>query len=183
MATKITELEITRYRTSHQKDAYGNRQKIRTPYIAKRPVKVVSGGRRFAHFFIDLIIFSFLMLPLEMIDAFAAYLPQTLAGVIFMSFFPTYIAYALYYFLFESLIQSTPGKLLTQTIVINEYGQKPTISELIVRSLVRIVPFEPLSCLSERGWHDVWSKTWVVRKEEKQKILELLTEKALDKQE
>ncbi len=174
MSKKITDLEITRYRTSHQKDSFGNRHKIRTPYIGKRPVNVVEGGRRFAHFFIDMVIFSFLMLPLELVYAFVDYTPQTAAGAVFMSFFPTYIAYALYYFVFESLLQSTPGKLLTQTVVINEYGQKPTTRELVVRSLVRIVPFEPLSCLSERGWHDEWSKTWVVRKEENRKIQELL---------
>jgi uncharacterized RDD family membrane protein YckC len=178
MRKKITDLNITRYRTSYQKDRYGNRHKIRTPYTAKRPVKVVEGGERFAHFFIDLIMFSLLSIPLEFILAFIDYIPQTIGASIFMSFFPSYLLYALYYFIFESLMQSTPGKILTKSLVINEYGEKPTRKELVVRSLVRLVPFEALSCLSEQGWHDRWSNTWVVKKEELQKIQIALSDEA-----
>lgn len=164
--TKITELQTTRYRTSYHKDAYGNRQRIRTPYQASRPVKTVEGGRRFAHFFIDCLIIGICTFPLDFILSLIDYHPQTIGFAISYSFFPSYILFALYYFVFESLTQSTPGKMLTNSIVINEYGQKPTRDELIVRSLVRLVPFEIFSCLAERGWHDKWSKTWVVKKEE-----------------
>jgi uncharacterized RDD family membrane protein YckC len=82
--------------------------------------------------------------------------------------------YALYYFLFEHFFQKTPGKFLTKTIVIDVYGKKPETRTLILRSLIRMVPFEPFSCLSDRGWHDRWSETWVVLDEEAEKLKELL---------
>ncbi len=170
MSIKITELETTRSRTSYQKDQRGNRQRIRTPYKAKRKVKAVEGGKRFAHFFIDALIFGFLTIPFDYALSFIDYQPQTIGLSLSMSYFPSYLLYALYYFIFESISQSTPGKMLTNTLVINEYGQKPSRNELIVRSLIRLVPFEAFSCLSERRWHDRWSKTWVISKEENQKI-------------
>jgi len=136
------------------------------------------GGRRFAHFFIDLLIFGFLTIPIDYLVSYIDYSPQTLGASLSMTFFPTYILYGLYYFAFESLSQSTPGKMLTQTLVINEYGEKPNPNELIVRSLIRLLPFEVFSCLSDRGWHDRWSGTWVIRKDENQKIQEELKELA-----
>jgi len=38
------------------------------------------------------------------------------------------------------------------------------------------VPFEILSCLSDRGWHDRWSDTYVVPDEEYDKLKKLLDE-------
>ncbi|WP_417603407.1 RDD family protein [Owenweeksia hongkongensis] len=174
---RITDLKVEKLRTSYRKDSLGNRQQIRTPYIAARKVRVEEGGRRFGHFFIDMIIYSLLMIPVEVVfNILVDYQPSTVGAAIFMSYFPSYIFYALYYFTFEYFTQSTPGKLLTKCIVINEFGQKPTINELIVRSLVRLVPFEALSCLNERGWHDRWSNTWVVQKEENEKLQAILQE-------
>lgn len=173
---KITDLQITKYRTSYKKDVYGNRQRIRTPYQAKRPVKVVEGGRRFAHYFIDSLIFGIFVMPFDFILSYLDYQPQTFGFAVFYSYFPSYILYGFYYFIFESLLQSSPGKMLTNSVVINEFGQKPTQKELIVRSVVRLIPFEILSCLSERGWHDEWSNTWVVTKEEYALIQEKLKE-------
>lgn len=177
MPAKITEIPITRYRTSYEKDKYGNRKRVRTPYKAMRKVKVVAGGRRVAHYFIDSFIFSLLLVPFDLVYPTVGYIPNSLFGVPFAILFPASILYVLYYFGFESLIQTTPGKFLTGTVVINEYGQKPTPKQSIVRSLVRLVPFERLSCLlNDRGWHDTWSGTWVVRKAEAEKLLELMAE-------
>lgn len=47
---------------------------------------------------------------------------------------------------------------------------------IIGGSFSRLVPFEPLSCLSDRGWHDVWSKTYVVTTEERDELKKLLLE-------
>ena len=52
---KITDLKVKRFKTVHEKDSNGNRTKNKVEYMARRPVKVVEGGKRFAHFFIDLI--------------------------------------------------------------------------------------------------------------------------------
>ena len=77
---------------------------------------------------------------------------------------------ALYYFVSEVTTQRTIGKLATNSLVVDEYGNKPSASTFLGRSFARIVPFEAFSCFSDRGWHDTWSKTYVVSKAELEKI-------------
>jgi hypothetical protein len=55
---KITDLKERRFRTEYSKDKLGNRVKKTIPYIGPREVIVVQGGRRFAHFFVDLVVFE-----------------------------------------------------------------------------------------------------------------------------
>ena len=45
-----------------------------------------------------------------------------------------------------------------------ENGEKPKVDVILLRSLARIIPFEPFSFLgnSPRGWHDTLTKTYVV---------------------
>jgi hypothetical protein len=71
----------------------------------------------------------------------------------------------LYYLVFESLLQRTPGKLLTGTKVIDSTGKRPTVATAFARTIIRFVPFDEISFLGDRvyGWHDKWSKTCVVR--------------------
>jgi uncharacterized RDD family membrane protein YckC len=63
-------------------------------------------------------------------------------------------------------LQSSPAKLILGRIVVNEYGEKPTFKQIVARSYSRIVPFEIFSCLSQFGWHDKWSDTFVLRKKD-----------------
>lgn len=180
---KITELTEKRWRTKHYKDAYGNRIPEREEYITFRKVRSVKSGPRFGHSIVDSIIyriliaiagFVFTLISHNSNASFETQLTAALfGGIISMLLYPGY------YFLFEFFLQRTPGKYLTKTLVINEYGQKPTIEQLLIRSVVRLVPFEPLSCWSDmysRGWHDKWSNTWVVTEEELKKIKELQNE-------
>lgn len=76
-----------------------------------------------------------------------------------------------YYNLFEILSARTIGKLFTQTIVVDQYGEKPNQEAVLVRSLCRLIPFNWLPFLTSlflgsaaRGWHDSISKTYVVNK-------------------
>jgi hypothetical protein len=70
-----------------------------------------------------------------------------------------------YYFAFETLWQRTPGKFITGTKVLTYDGTKPAAKTIALRTMVRFVPFEPLSLLGKEayGWHDKWSGTVVVR--------------------
>lgn len=75
------------------------------------------------------------------------------------------ILYLLYYTPQEALGGVTIGKLITRTRVVREDGRPITLRDALVRTLVRLVPFEAFSFLSEsrpRGWHDSWSKTKVI---------------------
>ena len=68
-----------------------------------------------------------------------------------------------YYVFFETVFQQTPGKMVTGSRVITESGGKPTFGQIVKRTLIRFIPFEPFSFLgSNGGWHDRWSKTRVV---------------------
>lgn len=72
-----------------------------------------------------------------------------------------------YYFAMEALFQRTVFKIVTGSIVVNENGEKPKATSIFLRSLIRFIPFEPISLLftkeNERWWHDVWTKTYVVK--------------------
>lgn len=44
----------------------------------------------------------------------------------------------------------------------------------LLRTISRYVPFEAFSCFGERGWHDTWSKTYVVKRTERNELKKLL---------
>ena len=70
-----------------------------------------------------------------------------------------------YYAFQEALWGRTLGKLITRTRVVTEHDQPITWKHAMLRSLVRLVPFEAFSFLSSsqpRGWHDRWTGTKVV---------------------
>jgi len=69
-----------------------------------------------------------------------------------------------YYIIFEAASGQTIGKMLTKTKVVDRNGNKPAFSIIFLRSLCRLIPFNPLSFLFnlDSGWHDQLSKTKVV---------------------
>ena len=81
-----------------------------------------------------------------------------------------------YYMLLETYMGRTFGKIATNSVVINEYGDDLKLSEAALRTVIRFVPFESLSCISDMGWHDKWSSTYVVSKEEREKIRKALAQ-------
>lgn len=99
--------------------------------------------------------------------------------LIHLGFTGTYLSFAMiYYFIFESLSGRTLGKIMTGSIIINEYGLKPGVSVVFKRTLCRFIPFDALSFLGESGrmWHDSLSNTYVVEKnvlEDEMKLQEL----------
>lgn len=79
-----------------------------------------------------------------------------------------------YYIGFEYFFQATPGKMITGCKVINEYGERPSLKQIIARTAVRFVPFDAFSFLGQtsRGWHDEWPATYVVHKKDLPTIME-----------
>jgi uncharacterized RDD family membrane protein YckC len=69
------------------------------------------------------------------------------------------------YFFQELLFRKTLGKLITGTHVVNDKGQKPSIMQLVLRNVSRLIPFEAVTYLSKekRGLHDIISKTYVIK--------------------
>jgi uncharacterized RDD family membrane protein YckC len=182
---KITDLTEKRFRTNYIKDANGNRKKLTEEYITKRPVKTVLAGPRFGHFIIDLICFEIVIYIVKyLIDISAALtnsVPVVSLTLGLISSISTLLLYPTLYLYCEYGWQKTPGKYLTKTVVINEYGDKPNFRQLALRSLIRIVPFEPFSCLGDNsnGWHDRWSTTFVVKETELEEIRKLQEEQRI----
>jgi uncharacterized RDD family membrane protein YckC len=171
---KITELYIEKEYLKSDKDAFGN--KIRVPYTAKvkREVETISGWARFGHYLLDLIIIYVINFVLGIFIGLLA--PHLLEiNDIFWNIISMLLT-VMYYFAFESTIQTTIGKLATNSVVVDEYGNKPSNSQLIGRSFARIIPFEAFSCLGYRGWHDTLSKTYVVSRAELATLKRMMSE-------
>jgi uncharacterized RDD family membrane protein YckC len=134
-----------------------------------------STGQRFLNWLIDTLLMRFGL----------SYVTGTLVGVLIANFFPDFamriandetaldfvlLAYAigvfnylLYYTICEKAFRGyTLGKLITGTRAIREDGQELTFKDAFLRSLVRLVPFEPLSGFWTL-WHDAWTRTQVIK--------------------
>ncbi|MBL7947048.1 MAG: RDD family protein [Flavobacteriales bacterium] len=181
---KITDLTEERWRTTHERDITGRLQKGRVKYIAKRVVRTVTTGPRIGHAFIDFIcvdlvaiIFQYFM-ALALLGMPVGALSITMELVMSLCallFFPAM------YIGFEYKWQRTPGKFVTKTRVVNEYGDPPDLSAILLRTVIRLVPFEAFSCFGDpysRGWHDKWSGTFVVPDEELKRLKELQAEQS-----
>jgi uncharacterized RDD family membrane protein YckC len=184
---KITELTETKWRTIHLRDAYGNLERDSEEYIAKRQVKSIAPGPRLGHFVIDFVIFQIVIFIVQyLIQLLIVYSIFDVTLYLTIDLFNSIIISILYptlYIFCEHKWQRTPGKYFTKTIVIDEYGNKPDFRTIVLRSLIRIVPFEPFSCTGDKynysnGWHDRWSKTWVVTNEELDTIKKLQIEQS-----
>ena len=67
-----------------------------------------------------------------------------------------------YYFVFEAILGMTSAKMLSETRVVDEDGNKPSVGKIAVRTLLRIVPFEAFTFFMHSGLHDRSSQTYVV---------------------
>lgn len=127
-----------------------------------------SQGRRLANLVIDyLFAIAFIFLMWFGIVLLAAVVGGDISGLLEFEFLINIVGYAAFYILFEGSMGRTPAKFLTGTIVVSETNGRPSIEQIIGRTLVRLVPFEPFSFFGSKasGWHDRWSGTKVVLKQ------------------
>lgn len=129
---------------------------------ARHAIVPAGKGRRFGTLVVDYIMFTLLSLC---IGASVALLfgnrgvkaiqsiPEFALGLLILS---------AYYVFFEGIWARTPGKLVFGTVVVTETGTKPSIKQVVGRTLCRFIPFEALSFFGERGLHDSIPKTRVV---------------------
>ncbi len=105
---------------------------------------------RLANFLIDSTVVVVLQILLSTNDPMADWLIAVLVSTT-------------YYSVTEGLLGRSPAKFLTKTRVISIHGGPPTFGAAVLRSAIRLIPFEPVSFLAGEGWHDRASKTRVVR--------------------
>ena len=127
-----------------------------------RAIVPASKGRRFGTLLVDYVMFMLLSFGIGVVVAILfgdrgvkalQSIPDFALGLLILS---------AYYVFFEGIWARTPGKLVFGTVVVTETGTKPSIKQVVGRTLCRFIPFEALSFLSERGWHDSIPKTRVV---------------------
>lgn len=67
----------------------------------------------------------------------------------------------------ETLFSQTFGKMATRTVVVQSNGDKPKFISILLRSVIRITPFDISSYLfgTEHGLHDTLSSTKLIKKQ------------------
>ena len=124
-------------------------------------------GKRVANYLIDsmaIVLLSIFILFL--LGVF--FLPESLPGLqespdIFAQVYILSILFSYYVFM-ESVFGRTVGKFMTGTRVVDQWGKFPSLKTVLLRTIIRFVPFELFSYFGDdvRGWHDRWSNTHVI---------------------
>jgi len=124
-------------------------------------------GKRFINSLIDNICFSlFSSLIWQILIILGLYsVLGTMDNAIIMVLIIVFqlLFYFVYFILFEYQFGVTPGKIVTKTKVLTDDNRKPSLKNIIIRTLCRLIPLEAISFLAcTAGWHDSFSKTQVV---------------------
>jgi uncharacterized RDD family membrane protein YckC len=77
------------------------------------------------------------------------------------------VIFILYYFCFEAFYGRTLGKRVTNTVVLNPDNSRPGKLKILIRTLLRLNPFDGISYLFgiEQGTHDYLSGTRLKKRE------------------
>jgi len=123
--------------------------------------------RRFLNYFIDMFVISVIaILAIVIKGYFTQYFnPIAEEWLIYL------IVIFLYYFSLEYFFSATLGKLATSTRVVLSDGNANRGIQILIRTLCRFIPIEPLSIFRQNQfmWHDELSKTSIVIKAKKTK--------------
>jgi uncharacterized RDD family membrane protein YckC len=122
-----------------------------------------SMGQRFANFIVDYIVAIIIYVGITIMMLFfsasdGSELEEEGFGSIFISLFSFVAVYTLTEFLGKG---KTLGKLITRTRAVRNDGGLLTFKDALLRSLIRLVPFEVFSGFGTYTWHDQWTNTMV----------------------
>lgn len=126
----------------------------------------VSNGIRFINYLIDCFVIGFLLILVmagffSMRDNSESAI-DTFTGALNLW---AYLLWFLYYFFMEAYLGGrTIGKMVTGSIVVNKDGLLPTPANIAGRTLCRFIPFDIISFIFTRGWHDSIPDVYVVDK-------------------
>jgi len=130
-------------------------------------LRLATTRQRALTFVLDLI-FGYLLLMFSKSLMILLVDSLSLLDTFFIAYY--FVAYFLYYLIFELVWGYTPAKLVMATRVVSKTGTNASLSQLLIRSLCRYIPFEFLSFLFVKpaqagkpvGWHDQLSATRVI---------------------
>jgi len=118
-------------------------------------------GTRFAHGLIDSVLFSFFFIFFISIVA-SFRLSGTGNGIASWTILLIWVF--LYYGFMEFHFQKTFAKMMTGTKVLMADGTKPTLNDILLRTVCRLIPFDNFSFFfAKSGFHDKFSNTIVVK--------------------
>ncbi|PIF61621.1 MULTISPECIES: RDD family protein [unclassified Flavobacterium] len=135
---------------------------------------LASKSQRFLNFIIDVLIIYIIEITIgttiiiigDLTHSYAASNWVTSLSLIESFFFGLVILF-FYYSITEMYFSRTFAKYFTKTLVVKNDGSKPNMKSIIIRTVSRLIPLEPFSFLmTEKGWHDTLSVTYVVKKHE-----------------
>ncbi len=139
---------------------------VQTPQAA---IQTASTWRRFFDVLIDTFFFYLAAVVVGMVLGILG-LSRYLNENDLIAYVFAYGLYFCYYFFFEAAFQRTPGKFITGTKVVTSDGLMPSTRAIALRTLSRLVPFEPISYYTGKDeaqkrtwWHDRWTGTRVVK--------------------
>ncbi len=144
---------------SHIKKQEENR-KNRYIHHLNIAVPTITGTARLFHFLLD---FAFILL----FSATIRYLFISNQNI------PVeLLTFPFYYIITEYKFQTTLGKYPTGFIIVDADGNRPTMNQILIRTLCRYIPFEAFSCIGSLsyGWHDKFSHTFVISETDLQKL-------------
>jgi uncharacterized RDD family membrane protein YckC len=139
-----------------------------------KPLNYASTGQRFSNFIIDFIvnyivavIFLAVLIVIDTQSPFGfteLVLDESFSGKLKM-YLLGYALSFLWFFMLEGATKGrTLGKLLTRTKAVKADGSPISWKDAAIRSISRLIPFEPFSAFSGSGlWHDRLSKTEVIK--------------------
>nr|WP_288833669.1 RDD family protein [uncultured Flavobacterium sp.] len=136
--------------------------------MTQNDLKLANQRQRILNAIIDMVTFlviwfllSIGLMVLELNKTYADETHKQLPIIPIIILLPTFWGY---YLLTEYKFQRTLGKVLTKTKVVSSSGDKPTLKQLIFRTLSRSIPFEYFSYIvTVKGIHDKLSNTRVIK--------------------
>ncbi len=126
-------------------------------------------GQRFLNYLIDIFFYYVIIIALSAIAGI--FLSDdnidsaTLFGMsLMLQYLMIYTILVAMYTFFETVTKGrTIGKMVTKTRAVRLDGSTLSFNDALKRSLIRIIPFEPLSAFGGNPWHDKWSDTKVIK--------------------
>jgi uncharacterized RDD family membrane protein YckC len=165
---KITDIYREKVATRKERNEFGEMETVDKVFKIKRPVDNLSTTRRFINFFIDMFAIFLIQYPIAIMNSISPSWIFTLISIL--------IPFS-YYILFEYYLQRTIGKFVTGSLVVNEFGDRPDLKTISLRTVIRIFPFDVISFFwqdENRLWHDTWTRTYVIAKDELSLIKRIL---------
>jgi uncharacterized RDD family membrane protein YckC len=164
---RITEVFHRKTVQRRERNEFGEWEYVEKDLVFRRPVESVSSWIRLTNFIID---YYVLQLFISFISGFL----QPFSPPLLIAFMPI-AGFMAHFIIGEFYCQKTLGKFITRTVVVDEYGEPPDFKAVLLRTLIRLIPFEVFSFFgADRGWHDRWTNTYVLRRSELENIRELL---------